>query len=68
MVTGKKINDDKSKKKYDTIKKNRDKKIIEKQKLVQEIKYEAQERLLPTIKEKMVETTNLIMNMLSMKL
>lgn len=67
MVTGKKINDEKNKKKYDTIKKNRDKKIIEKQKLVQEIKDEAHERLLPSIKEKMVETTNLIMNMLKEK-
>lgn len=67
MVTGKKISEELNQKKYNTIKNNRDKKIIAKQKLVEEIKQEAHEQLLPTIKKKMMETTNLIISILKEK-
>lgn len=46
-------------------KENQDKKEIEKQKLIQEIKEESKEMLLPNLKDKMEKTTELILSLLN---
>lgn len=63
----KKITDNTRKKMINTIKENQDKEEIQKQKLVNQIQQESKEILLPQIKKKMEETTNLIVNLLKEK-
>ena len=52
-------------KRVNSTKKNKDEKEIATQKMIQEIKEESKEMLLPNLKQKMEETTNLILNLLN---
>ena len=64
---GKKFKPESIKKRADNTKENRDKKEIEKQKLVNEIREESRNMLLPNLKEKMEKTTDLIVGILNKK-
>lgn len=54
-------------KRTNSTKENRDKKAIATQKMIQEIKKESREMLLPNLKQKMEETTKLIVDLLNKK-
>jgi hypothetical protein len=63
----KKFKDETIKKRVKATKDNQDKKEIAKQKLIQEIKEESKNMLLPNLKDKMIKTTDLIIDTLSKK-
>jgi len=63
----KKFSPESIEKRVNATKKNNDKKEIEKQKLVKEIREESKNMLLPNLKKKMEETTELIVNLLNKK-
>lgn len=68
MAIGKKIRtDEQIKKANKTCRENREKKLEEKEKLVNQIKEESKEKLLPTLKEKTRELTNYIIDLLKEK-
>lgn len=63
----KKFTEETNKKKVITYKNNKDKEEMQKQQLVERIKEDSKEMLLPTLKSKMEETTQLIVNTLKEK-
>ena len=68
MATGKKIKSEESElKRQQKFNENRDKKIQEKEQLVNQIKEETKEQLLPTLKQKTIELTNYIVELLKNK-